>query len=140
MFFFIFCIPTFTSKKVVVISIPEQKLKTKLARNTISEENQDKMFAHFRSKVAKCDYFRGFYFCQSVFKSHTWSKYNFSLPKGLKIKILFKKFHILAFWGPKCGPMLGQKWQKCYFHTSHLNPNPVFPKREVLKRHSLLAY
>ena len=44
--------------------IPEQKLKlkfkTKLGRNTISEENQDKMFANFESKIANSDYFRGF--------------------------------------------------------------------------------
>ena len=34
--FFIFCMRyTFTNKKVVVIEIPEWKLKTKLARNTI---------------------------------------------------------------------------------------------------------
>ena len=37
-FFFIFCMRyTFASKKVVVIEIPEWKLKTKLARNTILE-------------------------------------------------------------------------------------------------------
>ena len=30
---------TFTSKKVVVRKIPEYKLKTKLARKTVSEEN-----------------------------------------------------------------------------------------------------
>ena len=36
--FFIFCMRyTFTSKKVVVIEIPEWKLKTILARNTIFE-------------------------------------------------------------------------------------------------------
>ena len=63
---------TFTSKRVVGIEIPVQKLKTKLARNTIFEGNQDKIFAHFGSKIAKSDYFRGFYFSQSVFKSDTW--------------------------------------------------------------------
>ena len=38
--------------------------------------------------------------------------------------------------------MLGQKWQKGYFHTSHLTPNQkkkVFPEREVLESHSLLS-
>ena len=44
---------TFTSKKVRVIG--EWKLKTKLARNTIFEGNYDKNFAHFGSKIAKCD-------------------------------------------------------------------------------------
>ena len=61
----------FTSKKLVVIEIPERKLKTLLARNTIIEGNKDKIFAHFASKEAKSDYFRGFYFSWSVFKSHT---------------------------------------------------------------------
>ena len=30
--------------------------------------------------------------------------------------------------------------KKGYFHASHLTPNPVFPKREVLESHSLLAH
>ena len=53
---------TFTSKKVVVIKIPEWKLKTILARNTTFKGNWDKIFAHFGSKIAKSNYFRGFYF------------------------------------------------------------------------------
>ena len=53
---------TFTSKKLVVIEIPEWKLKTKIARNTIFEGNYDKILAPFRSKIAKSDYFRGLYF------------------------------------------------------------------------------
>ena len=53
---------TFASKKAVVIEIPEWKLKTILARNIIFEGNKDKIFAHFRSKIAKSDYFRTFYF------------------------------------------------------------------------------
>ena len=61
--FFIFCMRyTFTSKKVVVIEIPEWKLKIKLARNTIFQGNYDKIFAHFGSRIAKSDCFRGFYF------------------------------------------------------------------------------
>ena len=61
--FFIFCMRyTFTSKKVVVIEIPEWKLKTMLARNTTFEGNYDKIFAHFGSKIAKSDYIRGIYF------------------------------------------------------------------------------
>ena len=60
---FIFCMRyTFTSKKVVVIEIPEWKLKIKLARNTIFQGNYDKSFAHFGSRIAKSDCFRGFYF------------------------------------------------------------------------------
>ena len=55
-------------KKGRVIEIPEWKLKKKLARNTIFEGNQDKVFAHFVSKIAKSDYFRGFYFSQSLCK------------------------------------------------------------------------
>ena len=46
-------------QKVVVIEIPEWKLKTKLARSTILEGNYDKIFAHFGSKIAKIHYFRG---------------------------------------------------------------------------------
>ena len=54
--FFIFCKRyTFTSKNVVVLEKPEWKLKTKLGRNTIFEGNYDKNFAHFGSKIAKCD-------------------------------------------------------------------------------------
>ena len=53
---------TFTSKKVVVIEIPEWKLKTSLARNTAFQGNHGKIFARFGSKIAKSDYFRGLYF------------------------------------------------------------------------------
>ena len=48
--------------EVVFIEIPEWKLKAKLARSSIFEGNWDKIFAHFGSKMAKSDYFRGFYF------------------------------------------------------------------------------
>ena len=110
--YFAWGIATFTSKKVVVIEMPEWKLKTKLARNTIFEGNYDKLFACFVSKIAKSDYFRGLYFSWLVFiyKSHTCN--NFYLFEGLKIKILLKEFHIVACLGPKYGPMLGQKCQK----------------------------
>ena len=61
-FFFIFCMKyTFTSKKVVIIEIPEWKLKTILGKN-ILEGNKDNIFAYFGSNRAKSDYFRGFYF------------------------------------------------------------------------------
>ena len=45
---------------VVVVEIPEWKLKAKVARSTIFEGNYDKSFAHFGSKIAKRDYFRCF--------------------------------------------------------------------------------
>ena len=52
--FFIFCLSyTFISKKAVFAEIPEWKLKTILARNTIFEGNKDNIFAHFGSKVEK---------------------------------------------------------------------------------------
>ena len=71
--FFIFCMRyTFTKQKVVVIEIPEWKLKAKLAKDTIFQENLDKIFAHFGSKIAKTDYFNGFNANWSVFKSYTW--------------------------------------------------------------------
>ena len=65
------------------------------------------MFSHFGSKIAESDYFRGFYFSQSlsqILGNNITSP--FSLSKGLKIKILFKKFRILAFKEPKCGPVI----------------------------------
>ena len=46
----------------MVIKIPEWKLKVKLARSTIFQENEDEIFAHFGSKIAKSEVFRGFYF------------------------------------------------------------------------------
>ena len=44
---------TFTNKKVLVIEIPEWKLKTELARSTMFEGNYDKLFAYFGSKIVK---------------------------------------------------------------------------------------
>ena len=44
-------------QKLLVIEIPEWKLKAKLARNTIFKVNQDNIFGHFRSKIAKSYYF-----------------------------------------------------------------------------------
>ena len=58
--------------KVVFIETPEWRLKDKLTRNTKFEVNQDEIFVHFGPKIAKIEYFRDFYFSQSVFKSHTW--------------------------------------------------------------------
>ena len=57
------------------------------------------------------------------------------MSKGLKIKILFKKSGIWAFWGQNVGPNWAKNGKKCYFHTSHLTPNPVFPKVEVFNSH-----
>ena len=37
-----------------------------LPRNTIFKGNLDDVFTHFGSKIAKSDYFRGFYFSQSL--------------------------------------------------------------------------
>ena len=67
------------------------------------------------------------------------NKNNFCLPEGLKIKILLKEFHLLACLGPNVGPCWVKNSEKGYFHNSYLTPNPVLPKREVLKSHSLLA-
>ena len=108
--YFAWGIHLYISKKVVVIKIPEWKLKTKIARNTIFEGNYDNILARLRSKIAKSNYFT--LVCQSL--SHgLGNKYNFCSSEGLKIKILLKEFHILACLGSKCGPMiLGQKWKK----------------------------
>ena len=57
--FFTFCMRfTFTSKNLLVIEMPQWKLKTKLARKTVFEGNYDKTFTRFGSKIAKSDYFR----------------------------------------------------------------------------------
>ena len=56
------------------------------------------MFAHFASKIAKSDYFRGFYFSLSLSHVLGNNTYNLCLYKGLKIKILFKEFHILGLF------------------------------------------
>ena len=45
-------------------------MKAKLARNTIFGGNLEEIFANFGPKIAESDYFRGFYFSLSVFKSH----------------------------------------------------------------------
>ena len=52
-FYSTFCMSyAFTSKKVVVIEIPEWKLKTILARNIIFEGDLDKIFAHFSQPLS----------------------------------------------------------------------------------------
>ena len=52
MFFFTFCLRyAFTSKKVVVIEMPQWKLKTELARNTIFEGNYDKLKFCVRNSI-----------------------------------------------------------------------------------------
>ena len=64
------------------------------------------------------------YTCRS--KKQSGYKYP-SLSKLFKVKILFREFHFWAFSGPKCGPRVGQKWQKRLFS------NPVFPKKKFLR-------
>ena len=87
--FFIFCMRyTFTSKKVVVIEIPEWKLKTILARNIIFEGDLDKIFAHFSQPLS---HILGNNIT-SVFL-RDW-KFKFCLRNSI-------------FW-----PFWGQKWQK----------------------------
>ena len=46
----------------MVIEIPDWKFKANIARNTIFEGNYDEIFVNFGSKIAKSDYFSGFYF------------------------------------------------------------------------------
>ena len=43
-------------------------------------------------------------------------------------------------WDQNVGPGWVKNGKKGYIHTSHLTPNPVFLKKEVLKSHSLLAH
>ena len=111
----------------MVIEIPEWKLKTKIARNTIFEGNYDNILARLRSKIAKSNYFTLVYTLVNQSLSHVLgNKYNFCSSEGLKIKILLKEFHILACLRPKCGPMmLGQKWKKrlCSYQPPHSQPS-----------------
>ena len=65
---------------------------------------------------------------------------SFCLSKGLKIKTLFiREFHIWIFWGPKLGPGWVKNDEKAFFMPATSTPNPVFPKKEVLKSLSLLT-
>ena len=62
------------------------------------------------------------------------------LSKASKIKILFKEFHISVIWGQNVGFDWVKNCKKGYFHPRHLTLNPGFPKKEVLKSHSLLTH
>ena len=61
-----------------------------------------------------------------ILRNNTTSVFLSTKPKGLKIQTLLKEFHILAFLGPKCGPMLGQKWQKRLFSCQPPHSQPSF--------------
>ena len=43
------------------------------------------------------------------------------------------------FWGQNVGPGWDKNDKNGYFQTNHLTPNSVFPKKEVLKSHSILT-
>ena len=53
--------------------------------------------------------------------------------------MLFKEFLIWAFSGQNVGPSWLKNSKKGCFHASHLSANPVLPKNEVLKSHSVLT-
>ena len=57
-----------------------------------------------------------------------------------KWKLCLRNPIFWPLWGQNVGPCWVKNGKKGYFDTSHLTPNPVFPKTEVLKRHSLLAH
>ena len=72
--------------------------------------------------------------------SHILSNNIACLSKGLKTKILFKEFHILVFSGPNVDPGWVKNGKKRLFSYQTLTPNPVSPKKEVLKSHSFLSH
>ena len=55
------------------------------------------------------------------------------------LKFCLKNSIFGPFWGQNVGPGWVKNDKNGYFHTSHLTPNSVFPKKEVLKSHSLLT-
>ena len=60
--------------------------------------------------------------------------------RDCKFKFCFRNSMFWPFWGQNVGPCWFKNGKKGYFHASHLTPNPVFPKSEVLESHSLLAH
>ena len=65
--------------------------------------------------------------------------YIFCLSNWLKIKVPFEELRILAFWGQNLGQSWVKMFNKSYFHTSQLTPNPIFSKDKVFNSHSLLT-
>ena len=127
-FFFHILLEVYIYKlKVVVIEIPEWKLKTKLARNTILKEIKTKYLPILGQKEQKVNILEDFALVsQSLSLIIGINIASVFLIKGLKIEILLKEFCILAFLGPKCGPMLGQKWQKRLFSCQPPHSQPSF--------------
>ena len=136
MSFFIFCMRyTFTSKKVVVIEIPEWILKTKITRTPYLKEIMTKFSPVLGQKQQKVTILLlEVYTLVSQSLSHIiGNKYDFCPSEGLKIKILLKEFHILACLGPKCGLMLGQKWKMTMFIPATSLPIQFSLKEQFLR-------
>ena len=57
-----------------------------------------------------------------------------------KLKFCLRNSIFGLFWDQNVGPGWVKNDKNVYFHTSHLTPNSVFPKEEVLKSHSLLTH
>ena len=94
----------------------------------------------FGSKIAKSDYFQGFYFSQSVLSHIIGNNIAFVFLIDWKLRFFLKEFLIYAFLGQNVGPVWVKNDKKGYFHTSHFTPNPVFPKNKVLNSLSLLTH
>ena len=64
----------------------------------------------------------------------------FVFIKDWKLKIFLKN----SIFGPFRGHNVGPGWVTIdkigYFHISHLTPSSVFPKKEVIKSHSLQTH
>ena len=131
-FFFIFCMKyTFTSKKVVIIEIPEWKFKTILGKN-ILEGNKDNIFAYFGSNRAKSDYFRGFYFSQSF--SHILGNNITSVfLRDWKFKFCLRNSIFWPFGGQIVGPCWVKNDKKAIFIPATSLPTQFSLKEKFLR-------
>ena len=94
--------------------------------------------AHFGSKIAKVTILEVFTLViQSLSKSHTWCNNiivasSVFLIRDWKLKFCVRNSIFGSFWGQNVGPGLVKNGKNVIF-ISHLTPNSVFPKKEVLK-------
>ena len=128
-------------QEVVVIKIPEWKLKAKLARNTIFEGNRDEIFWSFCVKNSKRWLFLEVFTLVSQSLCNILGNNIASVSlQDWKLKFCLRNYILEPFSGQNVGPDWVKNDKKRYFHTSYLTPNPVFPKKEVLKSYSLLTH
>ena len=120
--------------------MPDWKLKAKLARNTIFEENYGKTFAHLWSKQQKVTILEVFTLISQSLNHILSNNIAFVFLKDWKLKINITNSIFEPFGGQNVGPGWVKNDKKGYFRTSPLTVNPVFTKKEVLKSNSLLKH